>query len=93
MRFRSLKYACALVAVLGLFVQLTGPAAPASRSTQRDLDEAEEELGQIQFELGSAQERLRAASARLGEVRASISSTEAEVQTIAKRILKRKDEL
>jgi peptidoglycan hydrolase CwlO-like protein len=92
MRLRSLKYACALVAVLGLFVQLTGPAAPAS-GTRQDLDEAEEELGQIEWELGSAQERLSEASGRLRKVSASISTTEAEVQTIAKRILKRKDEL
>jgi predicted nucleic acid-binding Zn-ribbon protein len=92
MRLRSLKYSCALVAVLGLFVQLTGPAAPASRPSQ-DLDEAEEELGQIQFELGSAQERLRAARGRLMKVSASISATEAEVRAIAKRILKRKEEL
>ncbi|CAN5571085.1 hypothetical protein BH20ACT23_BH20ACT23_11810 [soil metagenome] len=93
MRLRSLRYACALVAALGLFVQLTGPTAPASQSTEQDLGEAEAELGQIQGELGSAQEQLRAASARLNEVRGSISSTEVEVETIGKRILKRKDEL
>jgi peptidoglycan hydrolase CwlO-like protein len=93
MRLRSLRYACALIAVLGLFVQLTGPTAPASQSTERDLDEAAAELGQIQGELGSAQEQLRAASARLKEVRGSISSTEAEIETVGKRILKRKDEL
>lgn len=92
MRLRSLKHACALIAVLGLFVQLMGPAAPASR-TRQDLDEAEEELGQIEFELGSAQQRLREASGHLRKVRASISSTEAEVRTIAKRILERKEEL
>jgi len=93
MRLRSLRYACALVAALGLFVQLTGPTAPASQSTDQELDEAEAELGQIQGELGSAQEQLGAASARLNEVRSSISSTEDEVETIGKRILKRKDEL
>src|SRR5665809_67068 len=93
MRLRSLRYACALIAAFGLFVQLTGPTAPASQSTEQDLGEAEAELGQIQGELGSAQEQLRAASARLNEVRGSISSTEDEVETIGKRILKRKDEL
>jgi len=93
MRLRSLGYACALLAVLGLFVQLAGPTAPASQPTEQELEEAEEELGQIQFELGSARERLREASARLSELRSSISSTESEVETIAKRILKRKENL
>jgi peptidoglycan hydrolase CwlO-like protein len=93
LRLRSLRYACALLAALGLFVQLTGPTAPASQSTEQELDEAEAELGQIQGELGSAQEQLREASARSNKLRASISSTTDEVETIGKRILRRKDEL
>ncbi|MGH2751800.1 MAG: transglycosylase family protein [Actinomycetota bacterium] len=93
MRLRSLQYVCALVASLALFVQLTGPPAPAAQPTERDLSEAEEELGQIHGELGSAQAQLGAASARLVKVRKEISSTEAEVEEIAKRILRRKDEL
>lgn len=92
MRLRSLRYACALAAALGLFVQLMGPTAPA-QSTQDDLGEAEAELDKTQGELGSAREQLRVASARLTRLRRSISSTEAEVETIGKRILKRKDEL
>ncbi len=93
MRLKPLVHVCALVAVLGLFVQLAGPVAPASQSTERDLDEAEEELGRIQGELGSAQEQLQAATARLRKVRFTIASTEGEVQTIAKRILNRKEKL
>jgi peptidoglycan hydrolase CwlO-like protein len=93
MRWKPLVQVWALVAVLGLFVQLSGPAAPASQSTERNLDEAEEELGRIQVELGSAQEQLQAASVRLRKVHASIASTEGEVETIAKRILRRKEKL
>jgi peptidoglycan hydrolase CwlO-like protein len=91
MRFRLLLHVFALVAVLGLFVQLSGPVAPASQSTERDLDGAQDELRRTQRELGTAQEQLQEASARLKKVRASISSTEAEVETVAKRILKRKE--
>jgi len=91
MRFKPLLHVCALVAVLGLFVQLSGPVAPASQATKKDLDNAKNELSRTQRELGSAREQLRAASARLSKVRASISSTEAEVETVAKRILKRKE--
>jgi len=93
MRFRSLLHICVLVAVVGLLVQLSGPVAPASQSTERDLENAQEELGRLQGDLGSAREQLQAASARLRKVRSSISSTEAEVETIAKRVLKRKENL
>jgi len=93
MRLKPLVHVCALVAVLGLFVQLAGPVAPASQSTESDLDEAQDELGRIQGELGSAQEQLQAATTRLRKVRFTIAATEGEVQTIAKRILKRKEKL
>ena len=82
---RSFCAACGLVFV-ALLVQLFVVSSGAQ--TERDIEDAESELGAAEAELGSTRGRLDQARAHLEELTATIGAAEGDVRFLARRALK-----
>ena len=93
MRSRVVNYTCAALGALALLVQVAGPTSTAAPPTEEDVAAAEEELEALRGDLGSAREQLERTALRLEDLRAAMGAAEADVQSAARRIIRREEEL